>query len=161
MFKTFLFLIKNIITLHFNTNIPFHLFIHVFFFMILIYVLFFVGWFPRDGFLIEKEQIDKIRHLPTIIVQGRYDVVCPCISAYDLKQVRTVLYCTVQGVCTYDTYFYLFLWTFFNFAFLNTFFLSTFPHLFIFTFFHLLPPYLHYFAEYFVFDRHFPKLIWG
>ena len=49
------------------------------------------GWFPRDGFLIEKDQIDKIRHLPTVIVQGRYDVVCPCISAYDLKQVRTAL----------------------------------------------------------------------
>lgn len=44
------------------------------------------GFFPRDGYLLEKENIDKIRHIPTVIVQGRYDVVCPIISAYDLKQ---------------------------------------------------------------------------
>ena len=25
------------------------------------------------------------RHIPTVIVQGRYDVVCPAVSAYDLK----------------------------------------------------------------------------
>ena len=24
------------------------------------------GFFPRDGFLLEKEQIDKIRHIPTV-----------------------------------------------------------------------------------------------
>ena len=44
------------------------------------------GWFPRDGFLLEKQQIDKIRSIPTVIIQGRYDVVCPAVSAYDLKQ---------------------------------------------------------------------------
>ena len=44
------------------------------------------GFLPRDGFLIEKPNIDKIRHIPTIIVQGRYDVVCPAVSAYELKQ---------------------------------------------------------------------------
>ena len=50
----------------------------------------------RDGQLLEKEQIDKMyalniihmirgllanlvhsRHIPTVVVQGRYDVVCP------------------------------------------------------------------------------------
>ena len=69
------------------------------------------GWFPRDGFLIEKEQIDKIRHLPTVIVQGRYDVVCPCVSAYDLKQVRTVLYWIVlyYAARISDTHFSIFL----------------------------------------------------
>ena len=45
-----------------------------------------VGFFPRDGYLIEKAQIDKIRHIPTTIVQGRYDVVCPATSAWDLKK---------------------------------------------------------------------------
>ena len=45
------------------------------------------GFFPRDGFLLEKQQIDKIRHIPTVIVQGRFDMVCPMRSAYDLKQV--------------------------------------------------------------------------
>jgi proline iminopeptidase len=44
------------------------------------------GFFPRDGFLLEKQNIDKIRHIPTVIVQGRYDQVCPIRSAYDLKK---------------------------------------------------------------------------
>lgn len=44
------------------------------------------GFFPRDGWLLEKAQIDKIRHIPTVIVQGRYDVVCPAKTAYDLSQ---------------------------------------------------------------------------
>ncbi|KAF8529837.1 proline iminopeptidase [Gautieria morchelliformis] len=43
------------------------------------------GWF-RDGQLLEKQEIDKIRHIPTIIVQGRYDVVCPATTAYALKK---------------------------------------------------------------------------
>ena len=45
-----------------------------------------LGFFPREGFLIEPANIDRIRHIPTVIVQGRYDVVCPPISAYDLKK---------------------------------------------------------------------------
>ena len=44
------------------------------------------GFFPRDGWLLEKEQIDKIRHIPCCIVQGRFDVVCPARSAYDLHK---------------------------------------------------------------------------
>ncbi len=36
--------------------------------------------------MLEKENIDKIRHIPTTIVQGRYDVVCPAISAYELQK---------------------------------------------------------------------------
>ncbi|KAF8917503.1 proline iminopeptidase [Mucidula mucida] len=43
--------------------------------------------FMRDGQLLEKEEIDKIRHIPTIVVQGRYDVVCPATTAYELKKV--------------------------------------------------------------------------
>jgi len=42
--------------------------------------------FMRQGQLLEKQSIDKIRHIPTIVVQGRYDVVCPAKSAYDLKK---------------------------------------------------------------------------
>lgn len=42
--------------------------------------------FMRDGQLIESQSIDKIRHIPTIIVQGRYDVVCPATTAYALKK---------------------------------------------------------------------------
>lgn len=41
-------------------------------------------WFPTDNFLIEN--IDKIRHLPAVIVHGRYDIICPVIQAWDLHQ---------------------------------------------------------------------------
>ncbi|KAI0342888.1 proline iminopeptidase [Trametopsis cervina] len=44
------------------------------------------GWF-RDGQLLEKEEIDKIRNIPCVVVQGRYDVVCPATTAYALKKV--------------------------------------------------------------------------
>ncbi|KAJ6576580.1 proline iminopeptidase [Mycena vulgaris] len=43
--------------------------------------------FMRDGQLLEVQEIDKIRHIPTIVVQGRYDVVCPATTAYALKKV--------------------------------------------------------------------------
>ncbi|PPR00888.1 hypothetical protein CVT24_000373 [Panaeolus cyanescens] len=43
--------------------------------------------FMRDGQLLEQQEIDKIRHIPTVIVQGRYDVVCPATTAYALNKV--------------------------------------------------------------------------
>ncbi|KAL0954999.1 hypothetical protein HGRIS_003924 [Hohenbuehelia grisea] len=43
--------------------------------------------FMRDGQLLETQEIDKIRHIPTVVVQGRYDVVCPATTAYALKKV--------------------------------------------------------------------------
>ncbi|MFZ6844820.1 prolyl aminopeptidase [Undibacterium sp. RuTC16W] len=42
------------------------------------------GAFMEEDQLIQ--QIGKIRHLPAVIVQGRYDVICPPISAYRLHQ---------------------------------------------------------------------------
>ncbi|XP_021814533.1 proline iminopeptidase isoform X1 [Prunus avium] len=42
------------------------------------------GFFPSDGFLLDN--IDKIRHIKTTIVQGRYDVCCPMMSAWDLHK---------------------------------------------------------------------------
>ncbi|MGI8469797.1 MAG: prolyl aminopeptidase [Pyrinomonadaceae bacterium] len=42
------------------------------------------SFFPSENYLIEN--IDKIRHIPTVIVQGRYDVVCPATSAWDLHR---------------------------------------------------------------------------
>ncbi|KIL67652.1 hypothetical protein M378DRAFT_269450 [Amanita muscaria Koide BX008] len=42
--------------------------------------------FMRDGQLLEQQSIDKIRHIPTVIIQGRYDVVCPATTAYALKK---------------------------------------------------------------------------
>jgi proline iminopeptidase len=38
--------------------------------------------FLADNFLLNN--VGKIRHIPTTIVQGRYDAVCPIISAHDL-----------------------------------------------------------------------------
>lgn len=42
------------------------------------------GFFEEDGWLLKN--VSKIRHVPTWIVQGRYDVVCPMASAYDLHE---------------------------------------------------------------------------
>ena len=41
------------------------------------------GFFDHDGWLLD--QIDVIRHIPTWIVQGRFDVVTPLDSAWRLK----------------------------------------------------------------------------
>jgi pimeloyl-ACP methyl ester carboxylesterase len=41
------------------------------------------GWM-RDGQLIEEAY--KIKHLPIIIIQGRYDVVCPAKTSWSLYQ---------------------------------------------------------------------------
>ncbi|MXS84711.1 prolyl aminopeptidase [Nitrosomonas sp. HPC101] len=46
-------------------------------------------YFKNNIFLPENSLLDnlhKIRHLPGIIVQGRYDAVCPITSAYDLHK---------------------------------------------------------------------------
>ncbi len=42
------------------------------------------GFFEREDQLLAD--VDKIRHIPTVIVQGRYDVVCPMRSAWDLHR---------------------------------------------------------------------------
>lgn len=62
------------------------------------------AFFPRDGFLIEKASIDRIRHIPTVIVQGRYDVVCPMKSAYDLHKAfpESQLIVTLAGHSSYE-----------------------------------------------------------
>jgi len=51
--------------------------------------------FLREGQLLEKQSIDKIRHIPTVAIQGRYDVVCPARTAYDLKKAFPELELTV------------------------------------------------------------------
>jgi proline iminopeptidase len=42
------------------------------------------GFFDRDTLLLDE--VHKIRHIPTVIVQGRYDVVCPMESAWALHR---------------------------------------------------------------------------
>ncbi|CAI7910724.1 unnamed protein product, partial [Closterium sp. NIES-53] len=44
-------------------------------------------YFHHDGFLTDNQllrSIDAIRHIPTVIVHGRYDFVCPLVNAIDL-----------------------------------------------------------------------------
>ena len=42
------------------------------------------SFFPTENHLIDN--VEKIRHIPTVIVQGRYDVVCPMTSAWELHK---------------------------------------------------------------------------
>ena len=47
-------------------------------------------YFVNGGFLAEENAllngVERIRHIPCVIVQGRYDVVCPVVSAWELAQ---------------------------------------------------------------------------
>jgi proline iminopeptidase len=47
-------------------------------------------YFVNKGFLEHEDQllhnVDRIRHLPSVIVQGRYDVVCPMQTAWELHR---------------------------------------------------------------------------
>ena len=42
------------------------------------------GFFQTDDHLLDN--VDRIAHIPAVIVQGRYDVVCPAQSAYELHK---------------------------------------------------------------------------
>ena len=48
-------------------------------------------YFVNRGFMEPEDQllknVDRIRHIPAVIIQGRYDVVCPMVSAWELHQV--------------------------------------------------------------------------
>jgi proline iminopeptidase len=42
--------------------------------------------FLPEGYLLNPNNLKKIQHIPTVIVQGRYDVCCPPASAYQLHK---------------------------------------------------------------------------
>jgi proline iminopeptidase len=42
------------------------------------------GFLETENYLIEN--VNRIRHIPGAIVQGRYDIVCPMVSAWELHQ---------------------------------------------------------------------------
>jgi proline iminopeptidase len=47
-------------------------------------------YFVNRGFMKDNQlldEVDKIRDIPAVIVQGRYDVVCPAVSAWELSRV--------------------------------------------------------------------------
>ena len=55
-----------------------------------------LGWFGDGRGLLENAH--KIRHIPTVIVQGRYDLCTPTRSAWDLKQALPEAdLCIIQG----------------------------------------------------------------
>jgi proline iminopeptidase len=47
-------------------------------------------YFVNKGFFTHEDQllrgVERIRHIPAVIVQGRYDVVCPMTSAWELAR---------------------------------------------------------------------------
>lgn len=46
-------------------------------------------YFVNNGFMDDNQlinEVDKIRNIPAVIVQGRYDVVCPAVSAWELSR---------------------------------------------------------------------------
>ena len=44
------------------------------------------GWFTNGRELLAPQNVEKLRKIPAVIVQGRYDVVCPTKSAWDLHR---------------------------------------------------------------------------
>ena len=46
-------------------------------------------YFVNDGFMRDNqllEDVQRIRDIPAVIVQGRYDVICPAVSAWELSR---------------------------------------------------------------------------
>ena len=46
-------------------------------------------YFKNELFLADEallSGVDRVRHLPAVIVQGRYDIVCPIVSADELHR---------------------------------------------------------------------------
>lgn len=42
------------------------------------------GFFSEDDYLLQR--VERIRHIPAVIVHGRYDVICPVENAWDLHR---------------------------------------------------------------------------
>jgi len=57
------------------------------------------GFFGGDDYFTNKKNYGRISHIPITIVQGRYDVLCPMTSAYDLCKVlpHSKLHMTIAG----------------------------------------------------------------
>lgn len=53
------------------------------------------GFFEKESWILDN--VDKIRDIPAIIVQGRYDMVCPMMSAWDLHRAwPEAEFCVIQ-----------------------------------------------------------------
>lgn len=60
--------------------------------------------FVPDGYFLDKNNINKIKHIPTVIVQGRYDLVCPFTTAWDLHKAlpNAEFHPTIAGHSAFD-----------------------------------------------------------
>jgi proline iminopeptidase len=54
---------------------------------------------PYDHYLIDPKRLYYIQHIPTVIVQGRYDMCTPPTSAFELHRIlpKTELIYTLSG----------------------------------------------------------------
>lgn len=59
------------------------------------------GWF-REGQLLDD--VDKIRHIPCVIVQGRYDICCPAMTAEELHRrwPEAEYHCVLAGHSAFE-----------------------------------------------------------
>jgi proline iminopeptidase len=57
------------------------------------------GFFPKEGYLLEERNLNKIKQFPITIVQGIYDMVCPMKFAFNLhnKLPNAIFYKTLAG----------------------------------------------------------------
>jgi proline iminopeptidase len=62
------------------------------------------GCFLEKEYFTKKENLDKIKHIPTTIVQGLYDLECPYETAYKLHKLlpNSKMYSTLAGHSAYD-----------------------------------------------------------
>ena len=51
------------------------------------------GFFESDNWILDNAH--KLKNIPTYIVHGRYDIVCPVESAFDLKKC----YSSRRAIC--------------------------------------------------------------
>jgi proline iminopeptidase len=60
--------------------------------------------FLEPGFFFKKENVEKIKNIPSIIVQGQYDLMCPLKTAYKLHDIleNSKIYVTFAGHTGYD-----------------------------------------------------------
>jgi len=60
--------------------------------------------FFKNNYFLKKTNLDKIRHIPTTIVQGLYDLECPFMTAYKLHKAlpHAGFFPTMAGHSAYD-----------------------------------------------------------
>jgi proline iminopeptidase len=61
-------------------------------------------FFKDDGHVLKQKNLDKIKKIPMVIVQGRYDMLCPNVTAHNLHKgcPKSSLILTTAGHSAYD-----------------------------------------------------------